>query len=78
MVGQRGLLAKRQQSLRSGNKSINHSFISGESEVDKHLKKLREHNNNIRKQRSKYHASYFERYPEKLEKMLEEEQERLK
>ena len=78
MIGRRGLIQKRQQNIRNGIKNNNKSMVNSESDADRFFKKLKEHNSNTHKHRKKYQNTYFERYPEKLEKMLQEEQERLK
>jgi len=67
MVGQRGLLLNRKQ---NSNKSL-----TEENNVEKYYNKMKEHNKNVKKIRQKYQTKYFERYPEKLEQMLKEEQE---
>lgn len=42
------------------------------------INKIKDHNTHIKKQRAKFATAYFERYPDKLEQALKEEQEKQK
>ena len=42
------------------------------------LNKMKEHNKKVKKARERYQISYFEKYPEKLEQAMKEEQENQK
>jgi len=68
------LLQNRKRNSQNGNKSL----TATESEVDKYVKKIRDHNTHIKKARGSYMADYFEKYPEKLEQVLKEEKEKQK
>lgn len=74
-VGKRGLLQNRKRISQNNNKSGNRSLTATESEVEKYLKRIREHNGYIKKIRDKFSTEYFDKYPEKKEMMLKEEEE---
>lgn len=74
-VGKRGLLQNRKRNTQSNNKSGNRSLTATESEVEKYYKKIKEHNAYIKRIRDKFATEYFEKYPEKKEMMIKEEEE---